>query len=287
MSQDHLAIIGGTGLYELDALKDKKEHTVNTPFGQPSADIIEGVVGEQKVLFLPRHGIGHRLLPHEVNYRANIWALKKLGARSILSISATGSLREDFKPGDLALVSQYYDHTKGKREYTFFGNGIAGHIMAAKPSCIALTNDIVNAADALDMHKIHPNATYACVEGPRLGTRAESFFLKDSAKADLVGMTNVPECFLAREAQMGYATLAIITDYDCWMDDEHRHVSMDEVFKIYGQTIGRVKDIIVKMCTAGASETPSWIRGAIQHAILTPDNVMTKDQKDMLKVLRA
>ena len=193
MAQDHLAIIGGTGLYELDALKNKKEHTISTPFGQPSADIIEGVIGNQKVLFLPRHGIGHRLLPHEVNYRANIWALKKLGARTVLSISATGSLREDFKPGDLALVSQYYDHTKGKRDYTFFGNGIAGHIMAAKPSCIALTNDIIEAADALDKHRIHPNATYACVEGPRLGTRAESFFLKDATKSDLVGMTNVPE----------------------------------------------------------------------------------------------
>jgi 5'-methylthioadenosine phosphorylase len=134
MAQEHLAIIGGTGLYELDSLKDKKSHSIETPFGEPSGNIIEGRIGDQKVLFLPRHGIGHRLLPHEVNYRANIWALKKLGARSILSISATGSLREDFKPGDMALVSQYFDHTRGKRDYTFFGNGIV--VLRLRVMCI-------------------------------------------------------------------------------------------------------------------------------------------------------
>lgn len=282
MPNNHLAIIGGTGLYQLDSLQNVSEHVIETPFGKPSAPIIEGEIHGQKVLFLPRHGRNHELLPHEVNYRANIWALKKLGARSVLSISATGSLREDFKPGDLALVSQYFDHTKGKRDYSFFGGGVSGHIMSAKPTCPALATDIIAASDSA----IHQDALYACVEGPRLGTQAESFFLKNAVKADLVGMTNVPETFLAREAQMGYVTLAIVTDFDCWMEDESQHVNIDEVFKIYGQSIGRVKGIIEALCEKGLSETPEWIRTAIAYAILTPEEKLSAHQKEWLAVLR-
>lgn len=286
MIQNHLAIIGGTGLYQLDTLENIQEHDIETPFGKPSAPIIEGVIGAQKLLFLPRHGRSHEFLPHEVNYRANIWALKKLGARSVLSISATGSLREDYKPGDIALASQYFDHTRGKRDYSFFGAGVSGHIMSAKPTCPALTADVINAAATQNMTP-HVDATYACVEGPRLGTRAESFFLKDSVKADLVGMTNVPEVFLAREAQMGYVTLAIATDYDCWMEDEENHVAIEDIFKIYGQTIDSIKKIIQSLCETGISETPDWIRGAIAHAVLTPEKNLTAQQKEWLSVLRA
>lgn len=281
-----LAIIGGTGLYQLDSLEGIQEHVVKTPFGAPSAPVVEGSIKGQRVLFLPRHGRAHELLPHEVNYRANIWALKKLGARSILSISATGSLREDYKPGDLALVSQYFDHTRGKRAYSFFGNGITGHIMAAKPSCPSLTSDVVKVGKDIGIH-LHTGATYACVEGPRLGTRAESFFLKDAAKADLVGMTNVPEVFLAREAQMGYLTLGIVTDYDCWMEDESKHVAIDEIFEIYGQTIGKVKNIIETLAENGVMSPPDWILNTLEHSILTPDDKLSSDQKEWLDVLRA
>ena len=286
MTQEHLAIIGGTGLYQLDSLEDIQEHTLETPFGNPSAPIIEGRIADQKVLFVPRHGRHHEFLPHEVNYRANIWALKKLGARAVMSISATGSLREDFKPGDMALVSQYFDHTRGKRAYSFFGDGVSGHIMAAKPTCPALTTDIQKAASALS-HNIHSEAGYACVEGPRLGTQIESFFLKDAVKADLVGMTNVPEVFLAREAQMGYVTLAIVTDFDCWMEDESQHVAMEDIFRIYGETIGKVKNIIETICQHKISETPDWIRQAIAHAVLTPEEALSTKQKEWLSILRA
>lgn len=281
---NHLAIIGGTGLYQLDSLKIIREHNINTPFGVTSAPIIEGSIGDQLVLFLPRHGLHHEFLPHEVNYRANIWALKKLGARTVLSISATGSLREDFAPGDLALVSQYFDHTRGKRDYSFFGNGLSGHIMGAKPTCPALAQDIINAA--FNLGTIHADATYACVEGPRLGTRAESFFLKNAVQADVVGMTNVPEAFLAREAQMGYVTLAILTDYDCWMDDESKHAGIENIFKIYGQSIGKVKTIIEKICKNGLSDTPEWIRHSIDHAVLTPEDRLSAEQFNILSVLR-
>ena len=285
MTHNHLAIIGGTGLYQLDSLENIVEHSIGTPFGKPSAPIIEGQIHNQDVLFLPRHGQSHEFLPHEVNYRANIWALKKLGARSVLSISATGSLREDFKPGDIALVSQYFDYTRGKRDYSFFGDGVSGHIMAAKPTCPTLTEDVIKAAQSHDINP-HTEATYACVEGPRLGTRAESFFLKDAVKADLVGMTNVPEVFLAREAQMGYVTMAIITDYDCWMDDEDHHVQIEEIFRIYGETINSVKAIIESLGQNGLSETPNWIRTAIAHAVLTPKDKLTSEQQDWLSTLR-
>ena len=286
MTETCLAVIGGTGLYQLDSLKDVQEHVVKTPFGEVSAPIVEGVIGNQKILFLPRHGKSHELLPHEVNYCANIWALKKLGAQSVLSVSATGSLREDFKPGDLVLVSQYFDHTRGKRIYSFFGDGVTGHIMAAKPSCPSLTMDLQGVCTDSGL-KIHTNATYACVEGPRLGTRAESFFLKDAVKADLVGMTNVPEVFLAREAQMGYVTLAVVTDYDCWMEDESKHVAVEEIFEIYGKTIGKVKNVIEGLGNKGVSKPPEWIRRTLEHSILTPDEKLTSEQRDWLGVLRA
>lgn len=286
MIQDHLAIIGGTGLYQLDSLDGIREHELRTPFGVPSAPIVEGKIADQKVLFLPRHGRAHELLPHEVNYRANIWALKKLGAQSVLSVSATGSLQENYKPGDLALVSQYFDHTRGKRDYSFFGDGITGHITAAKPSCPSLTSDLQKVTKEIGIN-VHTDAIYACVEGPRLGTQAESFFLKESVKADLVGMTNVPEVFLAREAQMGYVTLAIVTDYDCWMEDESKHVDIEEIFEIYGQTIGKVKNIIEVLAQNGISSPPEWIKTTLSHAILTPDEKLTADQKDWLGVLRA
>lgn len=282
--QKILSIIGGTGLYQLDSLKNIQEHDVETPFGRPSAPIIEGEIDQQKILFLPRHGLNHQFLPHEVNYRANIWALKSLGAQSVLSISATGSLREDYKPGDLALVSQYFDHTRGKRDYSFFGQGVTGHIMSAKPTCPSLTADVIKAAQDIDVHQ---EAVYACVEGPRLGTQAESFFLKNAVKADIVGMTNVPEVFLAREAQMGYVTLGIVTDYDCWMEDESKHADIEDIFKIYGQSIGKVKTIIEALCASGITQTPDWISSAIKYAVLTPDDVLSAEQKEWLSVLRA
>ena len=247
-----LAIIGGSGLYQLDGLTVETQHEVTTPFGQPSSSITEGRYLGQPVLFLARHGEGHQFLPHEVNYRANIFALKSVGARRILGFSAAGSLRKEIRPGELALTAQYFDHTRGKRNYSFFGDGVSAHISTAYPTCPALRADIVDAAARINA-PVHVDKTYACVEGPRLGTRAESFFLRDSAQCDLVGMTNVPEVFLAREAQLAYCTLCLVTDYDCWMDDPAEHVSVDKFFATYQGTLTKAQAILAELLRTAAS----------------------------------
>ncbi len=281
-----LAIIGGSGLYALDELEILAEHNIDTPFGKPSAPIVEGEAFGSKVLFLPRHGCNHEFLPSEVNFRANIYALKKLGATTVLSISASGSLQEEIAPGDMALASQYFDHTRGFRKNSFFGEGVTAHISTAAPTCPALAEDVLKAASEIDI-PLHINKTYACVEGPRLGTKAESFFLRDAVKADVVGMTNVPEAFLAREAQMGYVTLAIATDYDCWREDPDEHVSVEAVFEVYYQNIGKIKKIVLKLLENGISETPENIRTALNGAVMTKDDALTDAQKEWLGVLRA
>ena len=281
-----LAIIGGSGLYQLDELSIENEHVMETPFGQPSGPIIQGSYQGRSVLFLARHGVNHQLLPHEVNYRANIFALKSLGARRVLGISAAGSLREDLKPGDLAIATQYFDHTRGKRAYSFFGNGVAAHVSTAHPVCAVLAADIQNAAARIDQ-PLHQNKTYACVEGPRLGTRAESFFLRDSAKCDLVGMTNVPEVFLAREAQMAYCTICLVTDFDCWMDDPLQHVSVEKFFATYQGAMTNAKAILPELLRAPFTDTPTEVREALAGSVLTPDEALTDEQRQWLSVLRA
>lgn len=280
-----LGIIGGSGLYALNELEIIKEHDITTPFGKPSAPIVEGQAFGNKALFLPRHGRNHEFLPTEVNYRANIYALKLLGAETILSVSASGSLQEEIKPGDLALASQYFDHTRGKRNPSFFGEGVTAHISTAEPTCPVLANDVVRAAQTLGI-TLHTNKTYACVEGPRLGTKAESHFLRGAAGCDIVGMTNVPESFLAREAQMGYVTLAIATDYDCWKDDPDAHVNVEAVFAVYFENIGKIKTIILKLLENGISATPDNIRTALKGAVMTPDARLTPAQAEWLAVLR-
>ncbi len=280
-----LAIIGGSGLYALDELEILAEHDIDTPFGKPSAPIVEGEAFGSKVLFLPRHGRNHEFLPSEVNFRANIYALKKLGATTVLSISASGSLQEEIAPGDMALASQYFDHTRGFRKNSFFGEGVTAHISTAAPTCPALAQDVLKAANDIGI-TLHSDKTYACVEGPRLGTKAESFFLRDAVKADVVGMTNVPEAFLAREAQMGYVTLAIATDYDCWREDPDEHVSVEAVFAVYYENIGKIKQIVLKLLENGISETPEKIRTALQGAVMTKDEALTNAQKEWLGVLK-
>jgi len=281
-----LGVIGGSGLYALDGLEITTEHDVETPFGKPSSPIVEGLFSGQKILFLARHGQGHQFLPHEVNYRANIFALKQLGARKVFGVSAAGSLRENIKPGDLAIASQYFDHTRGKRDYTFFGNGIAAHVSTAYPVCPSLSADITSAADRLGQ-QLHTDKAYGCVEGPRLGTRAESFFLRDQANCDLVGMTNVPEVFLAREAQMAYCTVCLVTDYDCWMDDPEQHVSVEKFFEVYGGALEKAKGVLAELLKTPFTDTPDDIRNSLQMAVLTPDEALNDSQKALLDVLRA
>ena len=279
-----LAIIGGTGLYDLAGMEVEDRIDGDTPFGQPSGTVLRGRVGDRRVLFLARHGAGHRLLPHEVNYRANIFALKHAGATMVLGFSAVGSLAEQVAPGDLAMPEQYFDWTRGARERTFFGGGVAAHVSTANPVSAALVDAASASARSLDI-TLHRRLTYACVEGPRLGTRAESHFMRQ-AGCHLVGMTNVPEVFLAREAQLAYATVGIVTDYDCWMEDPARHVSVAGIFELYGQSLAKARTVLNRLLAGPLPEPEPAIRGALQSALLTPDDAMTPDQRQWLAVLR-
>jgi 5'-methylthioadenosine phosphorylase len=279
-----LAIIGGTGLYELAGMHIEQRLDSDTPFGTPSGAIVQGRIGGQPVLFLARHGAGHRLLPHEVNYRANIFALKRAGATMVLGVSAVGSLAEPIAPGDLAMPEQYVDWTRGARERTFFGGGVAAHVSTATPVSAALVDAAAASAQALGI-ALHRGLTYACVEGPRLGTRAESHLLRQ-AGCHLVGMTNVPEVFLAREAQLAYATIGIVTDYDCWMEDPARHVSVAGIFELYGRSLAKARELLDHLLAQPLPVPEPAIRSSLQSAMLTPDDALTAEQREWLAVLR-
>ncbi|WP_420599446.1 S-methyl-5'-thioadenosine phosphorylase [Neptuniibacter sp.] len=281
-----LGIIGGTGIYNLEGLEVSGEFELDTPFGKPSAPVIKGKMGERELFFLPRHGRHHELLPSEVNYKANIWALKKLGVTQVIGLSAVGSLREEIKPGDLSLPDQYFDFIKGNRDKTFFGNGIAAHVSTAEPTCSCLADDLQSAGESLGI-SLHRNKTYGCVDGPRLGTRAESFFLRGAAGCDLVGMTNVPEVFLAREAQLCYCTIAISTDYDCWMDDPAHHVSVEQVIARYGASLEKAKQLLLAYIKTPEREFSCGCRSSLNAAVLTPVSALGAEQKELLDLLSA
>lgn len=280
-----LAIIGGTGLYKVDALEMISETEVDTPFGKPSAPVMRARYKDKEVLFLPRHGSGHSFLPHEINYRANIFALKKSGARMVLGFSAVGSLREEIPPGDFAIPEQYFDRTRGDRKQTFFGDGVAAHISSAVPTCPDMTAWVAATAKSLNI-PLHTGKTYACVEGPRLGTRAESHFMRQVG-CDLVGMTNIPEVFLAREAQLCYATIGISTDYDCWLDDPEHHVSVADVIKRFGASLEKAKSLLLELLKSPLPKVDEEYRKALTMAVLTPDEAISPEKLEMLAVLRA
>ncbi|MDP3004666.1 MTAP family purine nucleoside phosphorylase [Methylotenera sp.] len=271
-----LAILGGTGIYALDEVEVLEEIEITTPFGEPSGKVVKGRWGTQELFFLARHGAGHRLLPHEINYRANIFALKSLGVTQILGLSAIGSLSEEMAPGDFVMPDQYFDWTKGKRLQTFFGAGVAAHVSMAEPVSANLVTWVAKGASQCG-YKLHAVATYACVEGPRLGTRAESLFLCQ-AGCQVVGMTNVPEVFLAREAQICYATLGIVTDYDCWMEDSAMHVKATEIFEQYGRSLGNAMSLLGYLMKGPLPPEDPEIRTALSYALLTPRETLTADQ---------
>lgn len=279
-----LGIIGGTGLYKLEGIEDVSSQEVETPFGPPSSEIIAGVIKGQRVAFLPRHGTHHQILPSEINFRANIWALKAVGVRKILSVSAVGSLREEIRPGDLVLPEQYFDWTRGKRNGTFFGDGIVAHVSTANAACPSLQKFIQTFVTGSGS-SIHAGKTYACVEGPRLGTRAESQFLRQVG-CDVVGMTNIPEAFLAREAQLCYSTIAIATDYDCWLPDPSQHATVDKVIELYTENIGKVQALLRQISVIKCAPTECGCRSSLKHALLTDENGLLEHQKKILAFLR-
>lgn len=280
-----LAIIGGTGLYELDGLDIHERLGGDTPFGTPSGDVVRGTLRGKELLFLARHGAGHRLLPHEVNYRANVYALKRAGATMMLGFSAVGSLAMEVAPGDLAMPEQYIDWTRGARERTFFGGGVAAHVSTAKPVSRALVDSVVAAAERAGL-AVHRGLTYACVDGPRLGTQAESHLLRQMG-CHLVGMTNAPEVFLAREAQMAYATVGLVTDYDCWLDDPTQHVSVSAVFELYGQSLAKARRLLDALLSDTLPVPETSIRTALTGALLTPDEAMSEAQRAWVSHLRS
>lgn len=278
-----LAILGGTGIYALDEIEVLAEYAVETPFGLPSGNIVKGRWGSHEILFLARHGKGHRLLPHEINFRANIFALKAQGATQLLGLSAVGSLAEEIAPGHLVTPGQFFDWTRGRRQSTFFGQGVAAHVSTAEPVSKQLA-EWVGAEAICHGFKLHNNVTYACVEGPRLGTRAESKFLR-SAGCQVVGMTNVPEAFLAREAQICYASLGIVTDYDCWMENPEMHVKATEIFEQYTGILKNVRSMLGGLMKRPLPPAEPEIRNALKFALLTPADSIPPESKLWLDVL--
>jgi 5'-methylthioadenosine phosphorylase len=280
-----IGIIGGTGLYRMEGLEVTRSSEVDTPFGRPSGPVVLGRLAGRDIAFLPRHGLHHDLLPSEINFRANIWALKSIGVRTIIGVSAVGSLREEIRPGDLALATQYLDFTKGLRPASFFGNGVVAHVSTAHPTCAHTAALIARVAASIGQ-PIHRDKTYACVEGPRLGTRAESFWLR-AAGADLVGMTNVPEAFLALEAQVGYCVITVATDYDCWLDDASQHVSLEQVIGQFRESLGKVQKLIAAAVGEYEEDESRPCRHALRAAVVTPREQLTAEQKKLLDFLSA
>lgn len=277
-----LGVIGGSGLYALEKLNIKEQKNVDTPFGETSAPITIGEYEGREVAFLPRHGNSHQFLPSEINFKANIFALKKVGVTSVASISAVGSLREEIAPGDLSIVGQYIDFTKN-RDASFFGKGIAAHVSTANPTCRLMGEQLQKAAE-LAGYQVHRNKTYVCVEGPRLGTQAESHMFR-SWGADLVGMTNTPEAFLAKEAQLSYCTLAVATDYDCWREEESEFVSVEQVIARFGESIAKVKLVLEELFKLDWDESQSEFRSVLKSSVLTPPSAFSAENTALMEVL--
>ncbi len=239
---EHIAIIGGSGVYQMEGLKIIKEHEVLTPFGSPSGKVMEGTIKDVTCFFIARHGIDHSISPSEVNYRANIYALKKLGVRYIISVSAVGSLKEECPPRTFVIPDQFIDWTKGKRERTFFEKGMVGHVSCANPIDKNLSQMMIEMCKKTKT-KYHAGGSYLCIEGPQFSTRAESNIYR-SFGATIIGMTNVPEAFLAKEAAMSYATIAMVTDYDCWKD---QHCTLEEIMNVMKDNNVMVKVVLEEL----------------------------------------
>jgi 5'-methylthioadenosine phosphorylase len=277
-----LGIIGGSGLYAMDALTDVTEIEVDTPFGKPSDALVRGKLDGHDVVFLPRHGRGHVLNPSEVPYRANIHALKQLGVDWVLSISAVGSLREEIVPGHLVVVDQFIDRTKG-RPSTFYDRGCVVHVQFGDPVCGTLRGMLLEAARETDA-TVHDGGTYVAMEGPIFSTRAESNLYR-SWGASVIGMTNLPEAKLAREAELSYATLALSTDYDCWYEG-HDEVSVEAVVAVIQANVRVAQQVIRNLAprVAGYQGEPP-MKGTLQHAILTNPAKIPADARERLQVL--
>ena len=278
-----VGVIGGSGLYDMDALEEREEVRITTPFGDPSDAIVSGRLGGRKVCFLPRHGRGHRILPTELNHRANIYALRSLGVRFIIAVTAVGSLREECRPRDIVLPLQFFDRTSRREQHTFFGRGIVAHVAFGDPICPQLHSILADVAQQHHEGKVHPRGTYVNMDGPAFSTRAESE-LNRKMGFDVIGMTNVAEAKLAREAEISFATLAMVTDYDCWKVEEepvnaqtvigHLTANAEAAKKIVAETIVRIP------------EDSAWeSHRSLDMALVTAKELWPKDATDSLQAI--
>jgi 5'-methylthioadenosine phosphorylase len=276
-----LAIIGGSGLYNMAGLSNIEERYITTPFGSPSDPVVLGDINGVKVAFLARHGKGHRFTPSEVNYRANIYALKLLGVERIISVSACGSLREDYQPGHIVIPDQIFDNTKG-RERSFFGNGLVGHISVADPFCIDLSAQLFNAVKSTGA-TVHQGGSFITIEGPRFSTKAESHVFR-SWGMSLVGMTASPEAFLAREAEICYACMAHVTDYDVWHVSE-TPVTVEMVIRVLSQNTTYAQQAIVNLAGHLKPTRDCTCGSALKDAIMTDRKRIPEEARQSTRIL--
>ncbi len=282
-----IGVIGGSGIYELDGLVNVKEVAVNTPFGKPSDAFIRGRLGDAELVFLARHGRGHGILPHEINYRANIYGMKTLGVEWLLSLSAVGSMRVNIRPGDLVVVDQYFDRTDG-RASTFFGNGVAAHVSFGDPVSPILSDLLYEAAVERVKaggggERVHRGGTYMVINGPQFSTRAESNIYRKLG-IDVIGMTALPEAKLAREAEISYATLALSTDYDCWHQDEE-DVTVEAVVAIMRKNAALARQIVARVVERVPEQHDCIASRALAGAIMTDKKRIPPEARERLSAI--
>ena len=278
-----LGIIGGSGVYEMAGVEVIAEHDMGTPFGAPSDALVETRIDGRQVYFLPRHGRGHRLLPSEVPYRANVHAMKQAGVTHLLAVSAVGIMKEHIEPGHMVIPDQIFDRTKDVRPSTFFGDGVAGHVSLADPFCDELRADLAAAARACGA-TVHEGGTYVCMEGPQFSTRAESHFYRNAVDASVIGMTAIPEAKLAREAEMCYALLAMGTDYDCWHEEEE-DVSVESVLVVLRANAQLGNRIVQRLAGQLPEASSCACLSAARFAVITAPEAISAEARERLRGL--
>ena len=280
--QISIGVIGGSGLYEIEGLSQIKKVKLATPFGKPSDEYIIGTLHGKRVAFLPRHGRGHRIMPTDINYRANIYGMKKLGAERIISVSAVGSMKEKIRPGDIVIPDQFYDHTKQRRS-TFFGNGVVAHVGMAEPVCAHLSAALIDAGVKTGA-TVHQGGTYLCMEGPQFSTLAESLIYR-TWNVDVIGMTNATEAKLAREAELCYSTIALATDYDCWHHSEEP-VTVEAVLEVMKHNIETSKAMIREAVRNLQGRRTCVCGEALRNTIMTPEKLIpAKTKRDLAPII--
>jgi 5'-methylthioadenosine phosphorylase len=280
-----IGVIGGSGLYQLEGLEGIERVELSTPFGAPSDAYVTGTLAGRRMVFLPRHGVGHRILPHEINFRANLWGMKKLGVDRVLSVSAVGSMREEIAPGHLVMVDQFIDLTR-RRPSTFYGEGVAVHVPFAEPVCGLLGAELTGAGRAVGA-TVHASGTYLCIDGPQFSTRAESLLYRQWG-VSVIGMTNMPEAKLAREAELCYASIALATDYDCWHAVEES-VSVEAVLKVLSANVARARALIETYVRSAPERSPcTHCTRAVRTSLMTaPERIPARVREDLDPIFSA